>query len=416
MLGVPPFSMLALPKGGMPTTSLLGTSAENLTWLVDQPIGAELLLTVIDGNGNPGGLPPAPFTVIAGQSSQCLPPPPNPDFTVTSNVTDVLNTCQPWGLRVTGGVPPYNVTLVALGSPVITNVTIGLGDDIFTYINRADPGTSLMAVVNDLQGRWATGSPVVQTQGSSNVDCIGLVSSTGNSAQVNQSASADGDQQKRRSIIIGVSVTFGVLVLIGLGIAGFILYRRRQVQRETEMGPDLTPRGFSPVTAPHSSGHVLSINTFIAPESPRSMSDYLSALPPSASHHVDHSPYPESSLGVHSVHHLSAARSMSTTSRSQSTRTRNRPSFASFPSTSVRRSNKAREAGYGRTDYPSLGSPSQRSPPMTAGSQSINAALAAGLTPIESADDELVFQHRDAGLPRELPPPYADRSGPSGPS
>lgn len=69
---------------------------------------------------------------------------------MVTNVTGRLRTCQPWELRIKGGVPPYNVTLAALGSPVITNVTVGLGDDIFTYINRADPGTKMIAVVSDV--------------------------------------------------------------------------------------------------------------------------------------------------------------------------------------------------------------------------------------------------------------------------
>lgn len=40
-------------------------------------------------------------------------------------MTDTLTTCQPWGIIIKGGVPPYNVTLAAVNSPIVTNVTMG---------------------------------------------------------------------------------------------------------------------------------------------------------------------------------------------------------------------------------------------------------------------------------------------------
>lgn len=67
-----------------------------------------------------------------------------PAFTIISNVTGDLETCQPWGLTVQGGVPPYTVTLGALGSPVVTNVSMPLGDDSYTLINRAAPNEQLI--------------------------------------------------------------------------------------------------------------------------------------------------------------------------------------------------------------------------------------------------------------------------------
>jgi hypothetical protein len=45
---------------------------------------------------------------------------------VVANVTDTLTTCQPWGLTIKGGTPPYNLTLAAVNSPVVTNVTMGM--------------------------------------------------------------------------------------------------------------------------------------------------------------------------------------------------------------------------------------------------------------------------------------------------
>ena len=83
----------------------------------------------------------------AGQTTQCVTAQSTPDFTVTANVTKVLQTCQPWGLTVKGGVPPYNLSLAAFNSPVVTNVTLPYGDDAFTYIDRADPNGQLIGAL-----------------------------------------------------------------------------------------------------------------------------------------------------------------------------------------------------------------------------------------------------------------------------
>lgn len=80
-----------------------------------------------------------------GQTTQCVTAPSDiPDFKITANVTKQLSTCQPWGFTITGGVPPYSITLVDVNSPNITNVTIPFGDDSFTFINRAAPNTQLL--------------------------------------------------------------------------------------------------------------------------------------------------------------------------------------------------------------------------------------------------------------------------------
>jgi hypothetical protein len=57
-----------------------------------------------------------------------------------------LSTCQPWGLKVTGGIPPYNITLISVGSTVVTNVSLLQGFDIFTYINKANPNGQIMGM------------------------------------------------------------------------------------------------------------------------------------------------------------------------------------------------------------------------------------------------------------------------------
>lgn len=121
------------------------------------------MLVVVDANGSSGGVPTRLFKVtgmirlrsrkavlilfsLAGQSITCIQPRDPPTFTVTSNITGDVNTCDPWGLTIVGGSKPYSVTLAALSSPVITNVTMGPLDDRLTYINRAEPNTILLGM------------------------------------------------------------------------------------------------------------------------------------------------------------------------------------------------------------------------------------------------------------------------------
>ena len=57
-----------------------------------------------------------------------------------------LTTCQPWGMTISGGVPPYTVTLAVLGAPVLTTVTSDTISNRFTYINRANPSSEMIGV------------------------------------------------------------------------------------------------------------------------------------------------------------------------------------------------------------------------------------------------------------------------------
>ena len=79
----------------------------------------------------------------AGDTS-CIPPAPTTNLAVIGNVTKDLSTCKKWGLRALGGTPPYNITLAAVGSPVVTNVTLPSGDDVLTWVDRALPNTQIL--------------------------------------------------------------------------------------------------------------------------------------------------------------------------------------------------------------------------------------------------------------------------------
>lgn len=392
--------MIAFAIGGTPMTTLIGTDENDLSWTVTQPVGSQLILSVVDANGSAGGIPPNKMNVIAGQTTGCvIAPLTSPPFTVTANVTKDLRTCRPWGLTVKGGAPPYMITLASPNSPIVTNATLAYGDDAFTYINRADPGGELIAAISDLTGRWATGTPIVDTQGSSDTTCTGLVSSSGNSTIIKQADDAANAiasaSTRKRSIIIGVSVTLASLALIGLCIAAFFWIRtRRQLKRAEEAV--FTPHQFIEVA--RAPGQVLSISELEPPRRtwPSGKAATNAALVAAGASQAPTrfptaSPPSQGSVGPV----LSFSRSSTLTNTNANSQSRT--SRLAALNTSIGRNPKTSEAGY-----------TVRSPE--------SAYPETAISPLGRVDEEgeIIFQHRDRGrVVRELPPPYGDGIGAS---
>ncbi|EEB96150.1 hypothetical protein MPER_04764, partial [Moniliophthora perniciosa FA553] len=152
---------------------------------------------VVDSEGTAGGIPPNTFSVVKAQSTNCITSQNQTDFTVHANFTTTVETCDPWGLRIKGGVAPYNITFVQINSPVVTNVTTGPNDDAYTYINRATPDNLLVAAVNDITG-----------------------SMPGNAAQLDQQdanarAAAEAKSRRKRTAIIAGTLVPILLLSIG---------------------------------------------------------------------------------------------------------------------------------------------------------------------------------------------------------
>lgn len=391
--GIAPFYMIAYAVGGTPTTTLIGTDNVTLSWAVTHPVASELILNVVDSTGSSGGIPPRPYTVIAGQTTQCVSTPAtSPEFTVTSNVTGDLQTCQPWGLTIKGGVPPYNLSLAAVNSPVVTNVTIPYGFDAFTYINRADPGSQMIAAISDLTGRWATGTPLVNTKGSSNVDCIGLVSASGNSTILQKEAEArkDAANKKRTALIAGITVPVTVVVLsaIAFGV-WFFLRRRKEKKLNEKLGADLEPRQFDyQPTSPNafSTGH------FPEGDSSLNSNRSLKGLPPLPSGENGPLIYRYPAAGGSQSDPRASYSNYDTSDASSS----NRDARPHPPFVPVRRTGKAAEAAQQSHISPD--------------SEYYHASGSALLPSTNEAGEEVIIQHRDGGTVRELPPPYADPS------
>ncbi|KAJ7208005.1 hypothetical protein GGX14DRAFT_455161 [Mycena pura] len=414
--GAPPYYMISVPVNnvGTPSTTLIGTDPNSLSWTVNQPVGAQLLLYVVDSQGSSGGPQPQLHNVTTGQSIQCiLPPSTEQPFNVTANVTTTLTTCQPWGLTVAGGTPPYQVTLVELASPIVTNASLGPGDDV--------------------TGRWASGSIIVSTAGSTDVDCTGLVSSSSTTAQIKaeaQEALAATKSRHSAAVVGGVVVTLVVLLLLA-GAGVFLYLRRRKVIRAArQVAPDQFEGGVidgapGEREVSETGTRILSINAFIEPASPQRSAGASARSPSHASGTTLPRRYDSASASP-SVESNTPGGGLSVRNPAVATHR----GFTNFPTASVRRSAKEIEAGLSSeisedSEYSDASHAS--SSPLVGRSQSAGAATSGGARavplPMRSASasvgssrqQEIIFQHQDAGMLRELPPPYIDRGTQQGP-
>lgn len=234
-------------------------------------------------------------------------------------------------------------------------------------------------------GRYAFGTPKVMPQGSSDVDCVGLVSSSGNAAQLDQEAAAAQAEaakkasERRTAIIAGVVVPVTAIV-IGSVAAWYFLYYRRRRQYTGDIDLAAADTSVKPFT---DHGPLLYTPSMRTPKSGvfRESQGYSDA---------PFDPYQYSA----SENETAIMRPPSGTSQSGVTSGRY--------STSNRRMTKAAEArmsseGHGRSE--------SYDGPSASGTR----ATSLGHTP--HGEPELVIQHRDGGpgRVRELPPPYADQ-------
>jgi len=431
--GVPPFYMIAWEIGGTPSSSLLGLNESSLSWTVNHPVGTTLMLNVVDSQGNGGGIPPQPFTVQPGQTTECVVSGNSTDFTVSANISDTVNTCQPWGIRIQGGIPPYNISLAQSNSPVVTNVTIPNGLTAFTYINRATPGYLLLAAVSDVTGRYAFGTPTVNPTGSDDTSCVGLNSAAGNATLLDQEQAAELEaiakaKRERSATLAGVLIPLFFLLFGGLAFWGYRYYSTQQRIRK-ELTPE--PLAFpEPKTVEEGSAdagaetRVLSINEFINTRSTSSLNSHLN-------------PFITDAERTASNTSTSRPNSVSSTGATRG--------FTNFPTASVRHpvSQKAIEAGIvmNRSSPESGHSPSiadagsgstiasmpPRNPfgversqsaqptvtrPLLSTSKMLvrSATFDATVQQSPRGEAEYIIQHEDAGrFVRELPPPYAER-------
>lgn len=129
-------------------------------------LGSSLMLTMVDSNSSTGGILESYYNItctslsglafgsrahhsnllsLAGATETCHSTPNQANLaTIVPNVTNSLETCQLWGLKITGGQKPYTVVISSLGATLTTNVTMGINDDVLTWPNRASPNGEVM--------------------------------------------------------------------------------------------------------------------------------------------------------------------------------------------------------------------------------------------------------------------------------
>ncbi|KIM87767.1 hypothetical protein PILCRDRAFT_814482 [Piloderma croceum F 1598] len=441
-LGTPPYYLMAFEPGGFSTTSFVGTSPTNLSWQVNHAAGTQLLLSMADAKGGAGGMSTPLFTVEAAQDTSCLPPAPSTSLAITPNVTSNLSTCDPWGLTVTGGSAPYNVSLMSVGSTIVTNISIPEGFDILTYINRANPNGEILAAVSDSTGIFGKTSPIVNTVGDANPTCPGLVSGFGHSDS--SPSPSPSSKSHRMTTAAIVCLTVGILALIVGSILFVTLLRRRgRMKRGIVDGQDARPRVWrnevdddSPYTALLST---LRANpSYRKPPLSDTMITRISTGSSSTSYaHQEIVPYTpdahSSSRPGHRADNSIASSSHSDDhlypliqpSPNHSPTSLNTPSQTTHPTTTLPTSptptnadrryaklveaHSSSRAGSSRRDTPAQ-------PTSSVVADRDHIPMSSGSYPVENqgqidpdVEPDIIIQHRDGGVVQELPPPYLDR-------
>jgi hypothetical protein len=230
---------------------------------------------------------------------------------------------------------------------------------------------------------------MVRTQGSSDVSCLGLVSSSGNATTIDAedaAYSADGTPQARNHTAVVIAV--GVILLLILFSAGTAFAHYQIRRRRVDNGKD--EEKIEQFSGP------LVITSPLAVEPP-SRSSSLSSQPPRSS--------------KERIHDSNSPPSRPDDTRQSGSHYPSRfPSSRPLPpSTNNARSRQLRLVGELRRAETALPSgPRKQSLP----SRSLSAG--APLVSRDSVEPDIIIQHRDGGVVQELPPPYFDRSSRAG--
>jgi hypothetical protein len=206
-----------------------------MTWESDFPGGKQVVLNIIDSLGSSGGT--SQLLVTRGDGD-CVDQGSSGAFSVSVNVTDRLETCQPWEITASGGTPPYTFVIAAPDAPVVSNVTSTLDANRFTYINRAYPDGQVFVAVADSTEQYASGTPIVATYGPSDFKCGGATNTWQSSS--GSVIDPDNGSQSSTTATVALAVVIPVGMLIVLTIA-FVVYRRRKQRKEKEIQGDTNP-------------------------------------------------------------------------------------------------------------------------------------------------------------------------------
>ncbi len=280
-------------------------------------------------------------------------------------------------------------------------------------------------------GQWGISSNTIHTAGSSDVSCVGLVSSSKTSAQIKQEAAdrahaeAEQEHRKRVKLVVGLVVGLGVPILVGLAAIAWLYSRRKShIERGLWDNQDVTPRAWHP---PDAEGDAVGMREVDAAGSaavtPGLKTPGSANYSPSNTPLMEVTPIPPIYFDreIDQAHHV---RGESNTTSSDASPSSTKPSPTSLTESSPARRRKMAEA-QGHL-YTSSGSssaqgsvPSLIGAPRPMNSRRMNTLppplLGTALDP--DVQPDIIIQHRDggvnAGVVHELPPPYADRTAAS---
>jgi len=195
-----------------------------------------VFLGLTDSHGNQGGA--FEFSISDTTNASCVNTQPAPELFVTTNSSN-LNTCDPVSISVSGGTPPYNITVVPNFQPLQV-ISLDSKTTDYVYINRIPANsTALLFYVNDSQGKNATTDRIL-LRGSNDTTCSGLPNP--GAPLTTQPA---GHSQTPIGAIIGAVV--GGIVLIA--VVGYLVWRMRRKRKARVLWDidDMTPASHTPL-------------------------------------------------------------------------------------------------------------------------------------------------------------------------
>lgn len=270
-------------------------------------------------------------------------------------------------------------------------------------------------------GQWGFATSVVRTSGSSNTDCVGLVSSSQTQAQIASEAAARAHaaalaaKHRRTRIIAGVVI--GVVLSVLIGSAAWWCWRRKKAMASGIWdGQDTTARAWD--------GHDTTPRTRDV-EIP-SMGEFVATR--NASRHVKLAST-DSVTASGRLPLLSATPDIEQPQSGSSARAAvdSTPSTASpdySPQSMPLRQNRKADIPHRSSDssntpqlpplhFPQLAVPALGVASPHPGVDRSHSSLNLGLSLMDpDVQPDIIIQHRDGGVVHELPPPYLDRYGP----
>lgn len=263
-------------------------------------------------------------------------------------------------------------------------------------------------------GQWGVSSNTVRTTGSSDTTCVGLVSSSQTTAQIQQEAqaraqaAAKASRQHTLHLALGLALGLGVPAVLGIALLFYFYCRPRKnphEQRGIWDDEDAEPRPWHPPGDQAEMREADAASQYVS--TPRSnKSGFAAPDSPSATPFMQVTPIPP----VYFDRELEQAGvSVASASASRSSQSQSEPSTSAPDSAKAR---KYREALQDRQHAPDSSSrgPQLVSPRPIRMNTLPPPLLGAELDP--EAQPDIIIQHRDggSGIVQELPPPYADRS------